>query len=150
MKLKKSQRGIAIVETIVTLPVILFLVLLCAEITNAFVDHNTLTKATRNAVRYLAENAAPGTTGVVDLQAATITETRNLLVYGTAAGGGTPILPGLAAGNVQVIDTGNNVVRVSVTYAYSGILGNSLPTFGFGADSNLAINLRATASMRAL
>jgi Flp pilus assembly protein TadG len=150
MKLRKDQRGIAIVETIVTLPVILFLVLLCAEITNAFVDHNTLNKATRNAVRYLAEHAIPGTTGVVDLQAGTIAETRNLLVYGTASGGGTPILPGLAAGSVQVTDTGNNVVRVSVTYTYSGILGNSLPSFSFGAESNLAINLRATASMRAL
>jgi Flp pilus assembly protein TadG len=150
MNLKKNQRGIAIVETVVTLPVILFLVLLCAEITNAFVDHNTLTKATRNAVRYLAENAIPGTTGVVDLQADTVTATRNLLVYGATAGGGTPILPGLAAGNVQVTDAGNNVVQVSVVYAYSGILGNSLPSLGFGADSNLAINLRATASMRAL
>ena len=150
MNLRKNQRGIAIVETVVTLPVILFLVILCAEITNAFVDHNTLTKATRNAVRYLAENAIPGTTGVVDLQADTVTETRNLLVYGAAAGGGSPILPGLAAGNVQVTDAGNNVVQVSVIYAYSGILGNSLPTMGFGTDRNLAINLRATASMRAL
>ena len=150
MKLRKNQRGIAIVETVVTLPVILFLVILCAEITNAFVDHNTLTKATRNAVRYLAENAIPGTTGVVDLQADTVTETRNLLVYGAAAGGGTPILPGLAAGNVQVTDAGNNVVQVSVIYAYSGILGNSLPALGFGADGSLAMNLRATASMRAL
>ena len=88
MNLRKNQRGIAIVETVVTLPVILFLVILCAEITNAFVDHNTLTKATRNAVRYLAENAIPGTTGVVDLQADTVTETRNLLVYGATAGGG--------------------------------------------------------------
>lgn len=150
MKLEKNQRGIAIVETMVTLPFILFLVILCAEITNAFVDHNTLTKATRNAVRYLAENAIPGTTGVVNLQPDVVTETRNLLVYGKATGGGTPVLPGLAVGNVQVIDSGNNNVQVSVTYAYGGILGNSLPTFGFGANSNLAMNLRATASMRAL
>ncbi len=137
-------------ETIVAAPVLLFLVLVGAEITNAFIDHNTLTKSARHAVRHLAENALQGTTSVVSLDAGLITETRNLIVFGNTAGTGTPILPGLAVGNVQVLDIGANNVQVTITYPYSGILGNTLPAFGFGGDNNLGINLQATATMRAL
>lgn len=147
---RDRQRGTAIVETIVTAPVLLFLVLVGSEITNAFVDHNTLTKSARNAVRYLAENALAGTTNVVSLDADLVAETRNLLVFGNSAGSGSPILPGLSVGNVQVLDIGTNNVQVTVTYAYNGILGNTLPAFGFGSDGNLAMNLQATAMMRAL
>ena len=150
MTFGNNQRGAAMVETVITLPVILFLVLVGAEITNAFIDHNTLTKATRNAVRHLANNAIPGTGGVVALDANIVNETQNLLVFGNTSGSGTPVLPRLGPGDVQVTDIGSNNVQVSVAYAYNGILGNTLPAFGFGPDSNLAMNLRATASMRAL
>jgi hypothetical protein len=59
-------------------------------------------------------------------------------------------LSGLNVGSVQVLDIGANNVQVTVTYAYNGILGNTLPAFGFGSDANLGINLQATATMRAL
>lgn len=147
---RHRQRGTAVVETIVATPILLFLVLIGAEITNAFVDHNTLTKSARHAVRHLAENAVQGTTTVVSLDAGLVAETRNLLVFGNVAGSGTPILPGLAVGNVQVLDLGGNNVQVTITYPYNGILGNALPTFGFGTDRNLGFNLQATATMRAL
>lgn len=147
---RKKQRGTAVMETVVVTPVILFLLLVGAEITNAFIDHNTLTKATRNAIRHLASNAAVGTTGVVALTPDIVTETRNLVVFGNVAGAGTAILPGLAVGNVQVQDIGGNNIQVSASYAYSGILGNSLPAFGLGSDVNLGMTLRASSSMRAL
>jgi Flp pilus assembly protein TadG len=144
------QRGAAIVETVVVTPLLLFLVLLTAEITNAFVDHNTLTKYARHGVRYLAANAIQGTTGNILLSAPLIDQTRNLVVFGNTAGGGTPILPGLAVGNVQITDIGNDNVQVSATYAYTGLLGGSLPNFGFGPDSSLSMNLQATVAMRGL
>jgi Flp pilus assembly protein TadG len=147
---RRRQRGTAVVETIVATPVLLFLVLIGAEITNAFVDHNTLTKYARHAVRHVAENALQGTTTVVSLDANLVTEARNLIVFGNTAGTGSPILPGLAVGNVQVVDLGGNNVQVTITYPYTGILGNTLPTFRFGADRNLGFNLQATATMRAL
>jgi Flp pilus assembly protein TadG len=146
----RRQRGTAIVETIVAAPVLLFLVLVGGEITNAFVDHNTLTKYARHAARHLAANAVQGTTTVVALSPDLVTETQNLAVFGNVAGTGTPILPGLAPANVQVLDIGGNNVQVTVTYAYNGILGNTLPAFGFGADGNLGMNLQATTTMRAL
>jgi len=147
---KKRQRGTAIVETIVAAPVMLFLVLVGGELTNAFIEQNTLTKSARNAVRHLAENALQGTTTVVAFDAALIAETRNLLVYGNRTGAGSPVLSGLNTGSVQVLDIGANNVQVTVTYAYTGILGNTLPAFGFGSDASLGINLQATATMRAL
>jgi Flp pilus assembly protein TadG len=147
---RKRQAGAAIVETIVVSPLLLFLILLTAEVTNAYVDHNTLTKSARSAARFVASNALVGTTGTVSLTAGVVNQARNLAVFGNAAGTGTPILPGLAVGNVQVLDIGGNNVQVTVTYAYTGLLGGSLPSFGFGADNSLSMNLQATVTMRAI
>jgi Flp pilus assembly protein TadG len=149
-KLFRRQRGAAIVETVVITPLLLFLIMLAAEVTNAFVDHNTLTKSARNGARYLASNGALGTTGLVVLTAQVINDTQNLVAFGNTAGTGTPVLPGLVAGDVQVIDLGSGRLEVTATYAYTGLLGGTLPSFGFGGDPNLSMNLQATVSMRAL
>jgi hypothetical protein len=146
------SRGVALVETVILTPLLLFLILLTAEVTHAFVDHNTLTKSARSGARFLASNAALGTTGVVVLipNGQVVSDTKNLVVFGNTAGTGTPILPGLNVAGIQVTDLGNNHVQVTATYPYTGILGNALPSFGFGEDQNLSFNLRATVSMRAL
>jgi hypothetical protein len=148
--LRKRQRGLAMVETVLVAPVLLLLLLASAEITQAWIEHNTLTKSARIAARYVAGHALQGTTGVTNLSTGLVTETRNLLVFGNPAGTGAPVLPGLLAGNVQVQDLGDGNIQVTVVYAYDGILGNVLPSFGFGSDSNLAMNLEATVTMRAL
>lgn len=146
----RRQRGVALVETVLVSPLLLFLLVVGAEVTNAWIDHNTLTKSARNGVRHLASTAVQGTQGVVVLTPLVVSQTRNLVVFGNAIGSGSPVLPGLAIGNVLVQDLGDNNIQVSVSYAYNGILGNSLPSFGFGSDNNLALNLQATVSMRAL
>ena len=146
----KNQRGAAMVETVIVAPLMLFLVLLTAEVTNAFVDHNTLSKATRNGARYLAANAALGTTGIVVLRPEVLTAARNLVVYGNVAGSGNAVLDGLTTANVQILDLGGNNVQLTASYAYSGLLGGTLPSFGYGSDTGLAMNLQATVSMRAL
>lgn len=146
----KRQHGAALVETVVVTPLLLFIILATAEITNAFVDHNTLSKAVRNGARYLASNAIIGTTGVVSLTVPVIASTQNLVVFGNVAGSGTPVLPGLAAANIQVSDLGNNNVQVTANYAYTGLLGGTLPSLGIGPDTSLVMNLQASVSMRAL
>jgi Flp pilus assembly protein TadG len=145
-----KQRGAAMVETTIVAPLLLFLVLLTAEVTNAFVDHNTLSKATRNGARYLAANAALGTTGIVVLRPEVLTATRNLVVYGNVAGSGNAVLDGLTTANVQILDLGGNNVQLTTSYAYSGLLGGTLPNFGYGSDTGLVMNLQATVSMRTL
>ena len=149
-KTQHRQRGAILAETAVVLPLIIFLVVLTAEVTNAFVDHNTLTKAVRNGARHVASNAVLGTTGVVLLQPQLITEAQNLVVYGNVSGGGTAIISGLAIGDVQVQDLGGDNIAVTASHNYSGILGPILPSFGFGADSSLTHTLSATVMMRAL
>ena len=147
---KYRQRGAILAETVVVLPLVIFLVVLTAEVTNAFVDHNTLTKAVRNGARHVASNAILGTTGIVLLQPQLITEAQNLVVYGNVSGGGTALIPGLATSNVKVLDLGGDNIAVSAAHNYSGILGTMLPAFGFGADSSLTHTLSATVTMTAL
>ena len=145
------QRGLALVETAITLPFLLFVMLAASEFTNAFVTHTTLMKATRNAARYVAEEAINNNIGtVVALTNATKDETKRLLVYGNKAGSGTPLVSGLSTGNVTVSSVGNDNIEVSVNYPYNGILGSVLPTFGYGSDISLLFNMNATVTMKAL
>lgn len=144
------NRGAVLVEMVLVTPILLFIMLATAEITRAFVDHNTLTKAVRNGARHLASFAFEGTTGVVWVSSALSAETRNLVVYGNIAGTGTPVLSGLTSANITVTDVGGNNVEVSAFYPISGILGPVLSSFNYGADTSLAHNLQATITMRAL
>lgn len=150
LKPQNRLSGAALVETVVVTPILLFLILATAEVTNAFVDHNTLSKSVRSAARYLASNSVLGTTGIVVVTAKASTEARNLAVYGNTAGTGVPVLTGFTVGDVQISDLGNNNVQVSATYPYTGLLGGTLPSFGLGGSVDLTMNLEATVTMRAL
>jgi Flp pilus assembly protein TadG len=149
-KSKSWQRGAVLVETVLVTPILLAMMLLTAELSRAFIDHNTLTKAVRNGARYLSANAYQGTTGVVTVGAALSAETRNLVVYGNTAGLGTPVLPGLSAADITVTDIGANNIRVTAAHTISGILGPVLRSFSGGPDTSMVHNLQATVTMRAL
>lgn len=147
------QQGLALVETVVVTPLLLFLMLATAEISNAFVDHNTLTKSVRGAARYVASNALVGTTGTVvsgeQLQKLE-DEARNLVIYGNVSGSGVPRVRGLTSANVQIVDVGNNNLQLTASYPYSSILGATLPAFGFGSELDTGWALQATVVMKAL
>ena len=151
-KLNTRQRGAVLVEMVLVTPILLFIMLATAEVTRAFIDHNTLTKAVRNGARYAAihENSTEGTTGLVVITAAVQAETKNLVVYGNTAGVGTPVLVGLTTADITVTDIGANNILVSASHPISGMLGPVLSSFGAGADVNLVHNLQATVTMRAL
>ncbi len=144
------QRGAVLAEMALVTPILLLLMLATAEVTRAFVDHNTLTKAVRNGARYVAANAYQGTTGVVFVGAALRAETQNLIVYGNTAGTGVPVLPGLTPADITIIDIGANNVRISAAHTISGLLGPVLRSFHGGSDINMVHNLEATVTMRAL
>ena len=144
------QRGAVLAEMALVTPILLLLMLATAEVTRAFVDHNTLTKAVRNGARYVAANAYQGTTGVVFVGAALRAETQNLVVYGNIAGTGVPVLPGLTPAAITIIDIGANNVRISAAHTISGLLGPVLRSFHGGSDINMVHNLEATVTMRAL
>ena len=144
------QRGAVLAEMALVTPILLLLMLATAEVTRAFVDHNTLTKAVRNGARYVAANAYQGTTGVVFVGVALRAETQNLVVYGNIAGTGVPVLPGLTPAAITIIDIGANNVRISAAHTISGLLGPVLRSFHGGSDINMVHNLEATVTMRAL
>ncbi|MFQ5544386.1 MAG: TadE/TadG family type IV pilus assembly protein [Acidiferrobacterales bacterium] len=145
-----QQRGVAAVEFAIVLPVLLLLMFGTAELGRAFFQYNTLTKAVRDGARYVSRNALDGSLGIVNLTAQVDTETRNLVVYGVAGGGASSLLPGFTPADVSVVDAGANNVTVSATYAYTPMVGATLPTFGLGSGPSLAFTLQATVTMRAL
>lgn len=143
------QRGLALVEIAITLPLLLFLMLAASEFTFAFVQHTTLTKAVRDGARYAAEEAIDGTL-TMNVNATLRDDTRRLVVFGNTAGTGNPVVKNLTINDITVSDVGANNVEVSANYPYNGIIGSVLPAFGFGPDIALAFNMNATVTMRAL
>ena len=149
-KLTARQRGAVLVEMALVTPIRLAMMLAAAEVTRAFVDHNTLTKAVRSGARYVAANAYQGTTGVIAVGATLKAETQNLVVYGNTAGTGAPVLAGLTAADITVTDVGANNIRVSAAHTISGMLGPVLRSFSGCPDISMVHNLQATVTMRAL
>ncbi len=151
-KLKARQRGTALVEMALVTPILLVLLLVTADLTRAFIDHNTVTKAVRNGARYLAANAFQGTTGVVNIDATLSNETRNLVVYGSINGGVSPVVPGLTVANITIVQiAGTNDIEVSATYALGGLFGPVLYINLYtGNTISAARTLRAAVTMRAL
>ena len=151
-KLKTRQRGAVLVEMALVTPILLVLLLVTADLTRAFINHNTVTKAVRNGARYVAANALEGTTGVVSIDVTLANETRNLVVYGSINGGASPVVPGLTLANITVVQiAGTDDIEVSATYALGGLFGAVLPTNLYTGDTiSAARTLRATVTMRAL
>jgi hypothetical protein len=107
--------------------------------------YTTLAKATRGGARYLT-TALPN--GAED------TTATNIIVYGNAAGTGTPILTGLTAGNVKITRQGGSVaIPETVTVEIQGYTHQ--PIFNLGALTNvvglnLAVGVKPSITMRYL
>ncbi len=152
--LKASQRGAVLVEMALVTPILVVLMLATADLTRAFIEHNTVTKAVRNGARYVAAKAFDGTTGVVNVDATLRSETQNLVVFGSTSppGGASPLVPGLTPANITVVQiAGTDDIEVSATYALGGLFGAVLPVSMYSGNSiSAARTLRATVRMRAL
>lgn len=151
-RLPRYQRGLAAVETAITLPLMLFMLLAFTEFGNAIMQYNELTKGTRDGVRHLATYARDGTTGTTEISPALNKATRNLVVYGNIGGGGDPIIEGLDISHVTVQQIDTDHVRVEVDFPYNSLLGiNAVPSFGVGdGEVSTLITLRSSVVMRVL
>jgi len=149
-KTHSRQRGSAVVELAIVMPVLLLILLGTAEFGRALFQYNTLTKAVRDGARYLSQNSLNGTTGVVDITPTVDTETKNLVVYGVKGGAALPLLPGLTTSDVAIIDAGANNVTVTANYDFASLFGPTLPTFGLSGPISLTFTMQATVTMRAL
>jgi Flp pilus assembly protein TadG len=150
---KPRQQGLAMVEFTLCAPLLLLLLYAIAEFGNMLYEYALLADAARNADRYLAAKAYTDNTGVVNIGTAT-SPAQNLVVYGNTGGTGSPLLPGLAVGQVTVATqadgTGATDVTVSVAYPYQSLFGGSIPKFVSGGTVNTALTLNVFTSMRPL
>ena len=149
----RRQRGLAMVEFVITAPVLLLLMFASVEFGQFMIEYSTLSDAVRDAARYVAGGALNGTDGLLKTGAAWNTlvgQGQNLAVYGAVAGGATALLPGLTTAEVTVAeDTTTNNITVTATYPYNSLFGASMPNFlGGSIATNFTLSISTT--MRAL
>ncbi len=128
----KSQKGIAVIEFALILPVLMVLLLATAEFGRAFYQYNTLTKSIRDGARYLSDNSLNGA-GVIELGGSTSTTVKNLIVFGNSAGSGDALLDGFSTSDITITTIDNKHLKVSASFSYTPIIAAGIPSFG--ADS---------------
>ena len=150
-KLSHAQRGMAMVELAITLPLLAWLMLTFGEFGRMLFQYNSLMQASRDAGRFAAAQALDSTLGTVSLSSSLISQTQNVAVYGVPANpnGYPPVVPGLTTGNVQVSTVGTDHVQVSISYTFVPVIGSSLPAL-YGSSVPLGLALTSTIVMRAL
>lgn len=154
MRSTNTEQGIAIVEFVIVLPLLLLLMLATAEFGRALYQYNTLIKAVRDGARYMAQNAFLGDSAKVSTAAKVATQ--RLVAYGapgkTTCDGTGPCgdLPGFNSTMVQTPDPflvdDRYYVTVSATYTYEPMLGDILPLTSIGMN----IPLGASTTTRVL
>jgi Flp pilus assembly protein TadG len=147
---RHGQLGLAAVEFVICAPLLLLLLLGCAELGRAFIHYATLSYTIRDSARFVTTNSINGTTGIVQLSTTTITRAKNLAVYGNVGGTGAPRLPNYQVSHVAVQSVGGGNIRVTGTYPYQPMLGPVLPGFGQGGAVPLNFSMVVAATMRAI
>ncbi|ELA9360165.1 TadE family protein [Vibrio parahaemolyticus] len=139
---KNYQRGLAAVEFILVLPVLLMLSVLVIDVCRAFIQYTEVNKALQNGARY----AVVDTYGTLDFDSiADETNIKNVVVYGTPSASSTPIIDYIAVGDIVITppSSTNKTVTLSATYNYVPIFA-TLPF----SNSSLQFSIGASASMR--
>ena len=90
---KRDEKGSTLVEYAISVSIFVMALFAVLEFGRALWAHNALTDAARQGARYAALHTSAG---------AEDTNIKNLVVYGSTAGGTTPIVPGLSTTNVQI------------------------------------------------
>lgn len=145
----RNERGVQFVELAIVLPVLMLLFAGVAEFGRYFYEYTTLAKGSRTAVRYLATARA---NGLDDLAA------KNLVVYGNLEGTGSPILNGLAIGNVDItrrsVDGGlvTEGIPDTVTIQIKNFKHSSVFNLGklMNTSTTLNVDIKPSVTMRYL
>lgn len=141
MRTKPTQRGVALIELALILPVLLVMTFIVTEFGRAIYQYDTLTKSVRDAARYLSYQT-PGTHA---------TEAANLAVYGNTAGTGSPLALGLTTANVSAPSwqTGTGTPPITtVTVQITGYQFRSLVLSAFGLPFGTLSYSAISATMR--
>src|SRR5262245_47588887 len=87
---RSQERGQSLIEFAMVLPILLLLAIGTIEFGRAYYQYNTLSKAVRQAARYMSTHGY--TTAERD-------NAFRMAIYGNADGTGTPCVPGLTMSN---------------------------------------------------
>ncbi len=147
----RHQRGLAMVEATIVLPLFLLLALGGAEFGRMLEQYNVINKQQQDGARYISGRAKAGTTGLVGLDFnapdGNAYEAQNLVVYGNTAGAGDPVLVGLSPDDVTITALPGHV-QVTVEYGYTPIFAGVVSMLLYGNDSSLNFPLRSSVVMR--
>lgn len=155
-----NERGVAMVEFAIILPLLLMIFLGIAELGRALLFYQRLTQAVETGARYAAR--AYGAVESSDCTAlegwtAALADTENVVIFGQVAGGSQAVIPGLDSADTAVADVEVNLVSRAVTgvgdvcvvqvfarVKYTGIFGTQfIPLLGIEQPT-----LRATSEER--
>lgn len=144
MKIRAQQQGLAAIEFIIALPVLLLLMAAMADIGHLFIQYNVLNKTVQNGANYAA----------IRMQEATLLEptpsigsvksdTRDVVVYGSPDTSQSVVMQGLSTGDVIVdIDDDAKTISVTAHHQYNAFF-SPLPF----TDIEVSMPLEATANV---
>ncbi|MCG9575037.1 pilus assembly protein [Vibrio tubiashii] len=137
-----KNRGLAAVEMLIAIPVLLTILMAITEFGNAFVQYNTLNKMAQNGVRHATADIL-GTGSVNPCNnATTVSQTRNVVLYGKRTPGTSDlIMDGVTAEDVS-ITCANKYITITINHVYSPLIDS------FASDISFDVPLIASAVMR--
>ncbi len=120
--LTKKQIGVAAIEFVLLLPILLFIGWVSVDFGRLIFQYDALTKTTRDATRYLAAvTRPPNTVYQADpTYQSAVTQATNLAICGSISTCNNTVVPDLTANNIAIDYpasgvTGITYVRVSIT-----------------------------------
>lgn len=138
---RRRQKGLAAVELVIGLPILLLLLVGVVEVARAFVEMNTLTKSIRVGARYASTLSQMSGCGPV---MAAQDNVKHIVVYGTLKTGAASLIDSLSTTDVTVNCENNLFVTVSATYTFQPIFADKIPY----SDVSLALPMNAATVMR--
>ncbi|MFW8631299.1 TadE/TadG family type IV pilus assembly protein [Vibrio natriegens] len=139
---RKRQEGLAALEFIICLPVLLMLAVLLIDVGRAFIQYTEINKALQNGARY----AVLDTYGTLDFSStADPAKIKNMVVYGSPTPTDTPVLSYIDENDVTVTEPTDEIkeITVSARYTYMPIF-SQLPF----SDISLEFTIDASSKMR--
>ena len=147
MFIYRREKGLAIVEFTILLPIFLFLLFTILELGRAIYTYTELEKSARSSARYLTSEAS-GTSGTYTLSETNIDSAKKIAMYGSVYGSGSPLISNLLSSHIDVTISGNDI-KVEINYPYQPVL-SIIPGFFTGKDINMSFTLTSSYSMRVL
>ena len=97
----KKQQGLAMVELAISLPFLILLLSIMGEMGYILQQQTALNKTLETGALYIGKQTRMGT-GLVKIEAQTIQDVRNLIVYGNLAGSGDALVKNFQPEDISV------------------------------------------------